>query len=75
MSKHYTTYIDKTNVRLRTLEAELAAYKVAVGVLAEICYKITDDSPDHDRDFLAWVVGKVTDPICKAAIDAAKRGE
>jgi len=39
-----------------------------VRVLGDICKRITDGNPDHDRDFLAWMIENITNPIAAAAV-------
>jgi hypothetical protein len=53
------------------VEREIAELREAVRVLAEIAACAADDSPDHDRDFLAWQVGKINNPIAAAAVKEA----
>jgi len=56
---------------ITTLETQLAAANEAVRELAGICAMVNDNDPDHDRDFIAWKIGQINNPLARASVEKA----
>lgn len=63
---------DESNMLASQAADEIERLREAVRVLAEPCRLVIDDNPDHDRDFIAWKIRQITNPIAAAAIREAE---